>query len=198
MEQIGAGRAVRTLELTETEREIANALQLLTDKPVFYVANVAEEALADLGSQPELLSLERRAAAEGAQVIALCASLEAQIAELAPEERPEFLELSGLSEPGLERVVRAGYELLGLITFFTGNAKECHAWTIPSGTTAAEAAGTVHTDFQKGFIKAEVIHWETLTSLGSEARVREAGRLAVHGRDYVVQDGDVMYVRFRV
>jgi hypothetical protein len=104
----------------------------------------------------------------------------------------------GLSEPGLERVVKAGYDLLGLITFFTGNAKECHAWTVRSGATAPEAAGAVHTDFQKGFIKAEVIPWQLLVEYGSEAKVREAGKLGLHGRDYEVKDGDVLYFRFKV
>jgi ribosome-binding ATPase YchF (GTP1/OBG family) len=113
-------------------------------------------------------------------------------------ERAEYAELVGLTEPGLSRVIRAGYELLGLITFFTGNPKELHAWTVPAGATAPEAAGAVHTDFQKGFIKAEVIEWQTLVALGSEARVREAGKLMIQGRDYVVRDGDVLYFRFKV
>jgi ribosome-binding ATPase len=198
IEHLNAGKPMRSLELAEADRVLVSELSLLTDKPVFYVANVAESALAHLDADTELLALRQAAAAEHAAVVPLCASVEAELAELEPSERAEYAELVGLEEPGLHRVIRAGYELLGLITFFTGNAKELHAWTVPSGSTAPEAAGAVHTDFQRGFIKAEVIEWETLATLGSEARVREAGKLMIQGREYVVRDGDVMYFRFKV
>jgi hypothetical protein len=131
-------------------------------------------------------------------VVPICAALEAQIAELEPADRPEFLASVGLKEPGLFQVIRTGYRLLGLITFFTAGKKECRAWTIEKGWTAPRAAGVIHTDFERGFIKAEVIWWEDLVRLGSEARCREAGKLAIEGKDYVVRDGDVMHFRFNV
>jgi ribosome-binding ATPase YchF (GTP1/OBG family) len=131
-------------------------------------------------------------------VVPICASLEAQIAELEPADRPDFLVSAGLEEPGLNAVIRAGYELLGLITFLTAGKQEVRAWTVRKGATAPQAAGVIHTDFERGFIKAEVIWWEDYVSLGSEAKCREAGKLAIEGRDYVVRDGDVMHFRFNV
>ena len=195
---LDAGRPARVAEVDEKEREIVRDMQLLTNKPVFYVANVDEASLGALDRNPELAKLREFAAAEDAPVVPISAALEAQIAELDPAERPDFLASAGLDEPGLNQVIRTGYELLGLITFFTAGKKECRAWTIEKGWTAPRAAGVIHTDFERGFIKAEVIWWEDLIRLGTEAKCREAGKLAIEGKDYVVRDGDVMHFRFNV
>jgi hypothetical protein len=170
----------------------------LTDKPVFYVANVGEASLSRLDGDAAYQALLSHARAEGSEVVPICAALEAQIAELESEERPDFLASAGLSEPGLHSVIRTGYRLLGLITFLTAGKKECRAWTVQQGVTAPQAAGVIHTDFERGFIKAEVIWWEDLVALGSEAKCREAGKLHIEGKDYVVRDGDVMHFRFNV
>jgi ribosome-binding ATPase len=193
------GKPARALELSdEKELEIVRDMQLLTTKRAFYVANVDEASLGKIEQNPYYQALLKLAAEEKAPVVPICASLEAQIAELAPEDRPEFLKSVGLDEPGLHLVIRTGYELLGLITYLTAGEKECRAWTIRKGWTAPQAAGVIHTDFERGFIKAEVIWWEDLIKLGSEAKCREAGKLAIVGRDYVVRDGDVMHFRFNV
>jgi hypothetical protein len=198
-QHLDAGRPARSQELDdEKSRAIVREMQLLTDKRVFYVANVDEGSLSNLADNPHFAALARHAESEGAPVVPICASLEAQIAELEPEDRPAFLESAGLSEPGLYQVIRTGYRLLGLITFLTAGPKECRAWTVRKGATAPEAAGAIHTDFQRGFIKAEVIWWEDLVALGSEARCREAGKLHIEGKEYVVRDGDVMHFRFNV
>ncbi len=136
--------------------------------------------------------------AEGTAVVPICAALEAQIAELEPADRPEFLASAGLREPGLHAVVRAAFQLLALITFFTAGKPEVRAWTVKKGAKAPQAAGVIHTDFEKGFIKAEVMWWEDFVKLGGEARAREAGKLGIEGKDYVVRDGDVMHFRFNV
>ncbi len=196
---LDSGKPARSFKVEgETENVILRDLQLLTSKPVFYVANVDEASLADLDSNPHLQKLREYAEAEGARVIPICAALEEQIAELEPADRPEFLESVGLKEPGLNHVIRTGYELLGLLTFLTAGEKECRAWTVRKGATAPEAAGAIHSDFQRGFIKAEVIWWEDLIKLGSEAKCREAGKLAIEGKEYVVRDGDVIHFRFNV
>ena len=169
---------------------------MLTRKRLFYVANVHERSLADLDADTRLAALRRYAEAEGAEVVPICARLEAQIAELEPADRPEFLAGAGLTEAGLNHVIRTGYRLLGLITFLTAVEKECRAWTIPRGWTAPQAAGTIHTDFERGFIKAEVIDWTDLLRLGSEAKCREAGKARIEGKGYEVRDGDVMHFRF--
>jgi ribosome-binding ATPase len=195
---LDAGKPARSLPIDDKEKEIVRELSLLTHKPVFYVANVDEGSLGQLDKNQHFRALQQLAAEEGAPVVAICAALEAQIAELEPADRPEFLASVGLEEPGLNHVIRTGYELLGLITFLTAGKQECRAWTIPRGWTAPQAAGVIHTDFERGFIKAEVIWWEDLVRLGSEARCREAGKLGIEGRDYVVRDGDVMHFRFNV
>jgi GTP-binding protein YchF len=177
---------------------IVRDMQLLTAKPSLYVANVDEGSLADVGRNPHFAKLAAFAEKEGARVLPICAALEAQIAELEPADRPEFLASAGLKEPGLFAVIRAGYEMLGLITFFTAGDPEVHAWTITKGTPAPGAAGKIHTDFEKGFIRAEVIRWDDLVKLRSEAKCREAGKIAIEGKEYVVQDGDVMHFRFNV
>lgn len=183
---------------SDIEKKIIRELQLLTDKSTFYVANVDEASLEDVTSNPHYAQLKAHAEQEGAQIVSICAALEAQIAELAPEDRPEFLASAGLLEPGLHRVIRTGYQLLGLHTYLTAGEKETRAWTIPQGSTAPQAAGVIHSDFERGFIKAEVIWWEDLIQLGSEAKCREAGKLRIEGKEYVVKDGDVIHFRFNV
>jgi GTP-binding protein YchF len=177
---------------------IVREMHLLTAKPSFYVANVDEASLGKLEANAHHRAVAQHAAAQGAPVVAICAALEAQIAELEPADRPDFLASAGLAEPGLNAVIRTGFDLLGLITFFTAGKPEVRAWTIRSGSKAPQAAGVIHTDFEKGFIKAEVIRWEDFTKLGGEAKAREAGKLAIEGKDYVVRDGDVMHFRFNV
>lgn len=192
-------KPVRSFDTTsETEEDIIRDMQLLTAKSVFYVANVDEDSLGDISSNAHFAALSELAASEKAPVVAICAALESQISELDPEDRPEFLEGAGLSEPGLNHVIRSGYELLGLETFLTAGEKECRAWTVKKGSTAPQAAGVIHTDFERGFIKAEVIWWEDLLALGSEAKCKEAGKLRIEGKDYVVKDGDVIHFRFNV
>jgi GTP-binding protein YchF len=180
----------------DIEQEVLDELHLLTNKRMFYVANVDETSLGALDKNPHVQALRGHAEAEKAQVVPICASLEAQIAELEPADRPDFLAGAGLTEAGLNLVIRTGYELLGLITYLTAGEKECRAWTIPRGWTAPQAAGIIHTDFERGFIKAEVIDWRDLLRLGSEAKCREAGKARIEGKAYVVQDGDVMHFRF--
>src|SRR5690606_21836493 len=155
-------------------------------------------SVADVKSNKHYVALLAHAEAEGAKVVPICAALEEQIAELAPADRPVFLEGAGLKEPGLHSVIRTGYEPLGLITFLTAGAKECRAWTVVKGSTAPQAAGVIHTDFERGFIKAEVIWWEDLLALGSEAKCKEAGKMAIEGKEYIVRDGDVIHFRFNV
>ena len=168
--------------------------RLLTTKPIVYVANVDESQLAD----PDTALAPLRAAVGDTEVIPVCAAVEAELAELDPEERRELLEAYGLTEPGLARLIRAGYRLLGLITFLTGGPDEVKAWTVPAGTPAPVAAGTIHSDIERGFIRAEVMSYTDLDRLGSEQAVKEAGLLRLEGREYVVQDGDVVYFRFNV
>jgi GTP-binding protein YchF len=198
VKHLDAGLPARSLELDEKEAPLLAELQLLTSKPTFFVANVDERSLARLERNEHYAALVRLGAARNAKVVPICAALEAQIAELDAADRPEFLASAGLIEPGLHQVIRTGYELLGLITFLTGGEDECRAWTVRRGATAPEAAGVIHTDFQRGFIKAEVIWWEDLVALKSEARCREAGKMAIEGKEYVMRDGDVVHFRFNV
>lgn len=196
---LDAGKPARSCPLeSDTEKEVIIELQLLTMKPTFYVANVDENSIADVSSNKFYQALVAHAEAEGARVVPICAALEEQIAELDPEDRPAFLESAGLSEPGLHAVIRTGYDLLGLITYLTAGEKECRAWTVEKGSTAPQAAGVIHSDFERGFIKAEVIWWEDLLSLGSEAKCKEAGKMAIEGKEYIVRDGDVIHFRFNV
>ena len=194
------GLPVRAQKLTPEEQVLANELQLLTSKKVFYVANVSEKQLADAdaGKDPLVEALRARADKEGAPVVVICAAAEAEIATLDPAERGDFLASLGLTEPGLNKVVRTGYKLLDLITFFTAGETEVRAWTIRQGTKAPQAAGTIHSDFEKGFIKAEIIWWEDLVKLGSEAACRAAAKLAIEGKEYVMRDGDTAHFRFNV
>ncbi len=169
-------------------------LGLLTSKPVLYVCNV-DEGSADKGNAFSA-QVFGRAAEEGAKAVVVSAKIESEIAVLPPDEQTEYLEAVGLSEPGLNRVIRAGYDLLGLITYFTAGPKEARAWTVTQGTRAPQAAGVIHTDFEKGFIRAETIAYPDYVSLKGEAGARDAGRLRLEGKDYVVQDGDVLHFRF--
>ncbi len=193
--QLDQARPVRALTLTEEERRDLRELQLLTAKPVMYVANVDEHGFAD---NPLLAALEKRAAAEGAVVVPVCAAIEAEIAQLDESERAEFLAELDVKEPGLNRVIRAAYRLLGLQTFFTAGPKEVRAWTVRIGATAPQAAGVIHTDFERGFIRAEVIAFADYLAGKGEAGARDAGKLRLEGKEYVVQEGDVMYFRFNV
>ena len=173
-------------------------LGLLTAKPVLYAANVGEGDLPEADGNAHVAALRELARAEGAEVVVICAEAEAQIAELDPAERAEFLTDLGLERSGLDKLVHAAYRLLGLITFFTAGPKEARAWTVRAGTRAPRAAGEIHSDIERGFIRAEVIGYDDYVSLGSEQAVRDAGRLRVEGKDYVVRDGDVIHFRFNV
>ncbi|AKI99642.1 hypothetical protein ATI61_109164 [Archangium gephyra] len=189
---------VRAQKLTSDERAVLKDLFLLTDKPVLYVANISEKQIGKEDSDPMVQRVREMAAKEGAGVVVLAAAMEAEIQQLPEEERPGFLESAGLTEPGLHKVVREGYKLLGLQTYFTVGEQECRAWTIHKGDKAPQAAGVIHSDFERGFIKAEVMRWEDLLKYGSESAVKEKGLLRVEGKEYVVQDGDCMHFRFNV
>jgi GTP-binding protein YchF len=191
-------RAAEVQVEEEREKLVLRDLQLITLKPMFYVANVREEQLARLESDPLVAKVRQRAAAEGTQAEVMCAAIEAEIMQLPPAERPEFLQSVGLAEPSLNHVIRTGYRMLDFITFFTAGKKEVRAWTIKQGAKAPQAAGKIHTDFERGFIKAEVISWEDLVALRTEAACKAAGKMATEGKEYVVRDGDVMHFRFNV
>ena len=194
LELLREGKPARLAAVAEDERVIFNGLGLLTSKPVLYVANV-DEASAATGNQYSALVVER-AAQEGAGCVVISAKIEAELAELSQEERRAYLAELGLVEPGLNRLIREGYKLLGLITYFTAGPKEARAWTVPQGTRAPQAAGVIHTDFEKGFIRAETIPYDDYVALGGEAGARDAGKLRLEGKDYVVKDGDVLHLRF--
>jgi len=194
------GRVVRELLSSMDEDAkylVTKELTLLTAKPVLYVCNVDEGAIESGNAHTE--AFRKAVAAENAEIINICAGIEAQIAELdTKEERQEFLEMMGLSEPGVNRLIHSAYKLLNLITYFTAGVKEVRAWTVRRGAKAPEAAGVIHSDFEKGFIRAEVIKYLDFITLGSEAKVKEAGKMAVEGKEYVVTDGDLMHFRFNV
>ncbi len=194
------GKPARTFRLPDHAEAagVFREMHLLTAKPTFYIGNVDEGSLGKLADNKHYQALKRRAEAEGALLVPICAALEAQIAELDPADRPEFLASAGLAEPGLYAVVRTGFELLGLITYFTAGKTEVRAWTIKRGTRAPQAAAAIHTDFEKGFIKAEVIWWEDFIKFGGEAKARDSGKLGIEGKEYVVRDGDVMHFKFNV
>ncbi len=193
-----AGTPVRAQRLSDEDRVVLADLFLLTAKPVLYIANVDESQLGKESTDPRILAVKALADAEGAPMVEISGKVESELAALAPGEREEYLKSLGLEEPGLDRLVHAGYRLLGLITFFTVGEDECRAWTVRKGARAPQAAGVIHTDFEKGFIKAEVSRQQDLLELGSEAALRERGKLRMEGRDYVVEDGDVMHFRFNV
>ncbi|MCU7922168.1 MAG: redox-regulated ATPase YchF [Candidatus Thiodiazotropha sp. (ex Dulcina madagascariensis)] len=194
-DHLDRGKPVRGMDLSEDEGSEVRDLFLLTVKPVLYIANVAEDGFED---NPHLDTLAALADDEGAEVVPVCAAIEAEIVELDEEERGEFLTDMGLHEPGLNRVVRAGYRLLGLETYFTAGEKEVRAWTIPESATAPQAAGVIHTDFERGFIRAEVVAYEDFVACKGEQGAREAGKLRSEGKEYVVRDGDVIHFRFNV
>jgi len=190
------GNPVRSAPLSDLERRDLRELHLLTAKPVIYIANVDEAGLA--AGNAYLEALRARAELEHAVVVPVCAAIEAEIAQLPEAERAEFLRDLGLKEPGLNRVIRGAYELLGLLTYFTAGPKEVRAWTVRAGSTAPQAAGVIHTDFERGFIRAEVIAFEDYVNYRGEAGAREAGRLRLEGKEYIVREGDVMHFRFNV
>ena len=193
--QLDEVRPARALGLTEEEQRDIRDLHLLTAKPVMYIANVAENGFE---GNPLLAAIEARAAREGAAVVPVCAAIEAEIAQLEESDRAEFLAELKLTEPGLARLIRAAYRLLGLQTFFTAGPKEVRAWTVRVGASAPQAAGAIHTDFERGFIRAEVIGFEDYVGLRGEAGAREAGKLRLEGKEYVMQEGDVVHFRFNV
>jgi GTP-binding protein YchF len=192
---LDSGRPARSLPLDAFERERLRELSLLTSKRVLYVANVDERGLA---GNAQVDALRRLAAEEGSEVVAVCAAIEAEIAELDDADRATFLADLGLDEPGLDRIIHAGYRLLGLLTFFTAGPKEVRAWTVRNGATAPQAAGAIHTDFERGFIRAETIAYDDYVACAGENGAREAGKLRLEGKDYVVREGDVMHFRFNV
>lgn len=189
------GRAARVVELDKEERRLIRDLNLLTIKPLLYVANVDESGFEN---NPLLDKVREHAARENANVVPVCAAIEAEIAQLDDADKAEFLKDLGLEEPGLNRVIRAGYKLLGLLTYFTAGVKEVRAWTVKKGSTAPQAAGVIHTDFEKGFIRAEVIAYEDFVAHGGEQGAKDAGKWRLEGKDYIVQEGDVMHFRFNV
>ena len=189
------GRPARTVAWAKEELAVLKPIFLLTMKPVMYVANVSESGFA---GNPLLAAVEEYAAREGAPVVPICAAIEAQLADLDDAEKAVFLADMGLTEPGLARLIRAGYKLLGLQTYFTAGPKEVRAWTVSVGATAPQAAGVIHTDFERGFIRAEVINFADYVACRGEQGAKEAGKMRVEGKDYVVGDGDVMHFRFNV
>ena len=191
--QVAEGRPARQARVAPEEERAFRQLQLLTAKPVLYVGNVDE---ASIGGNPLSQRVRERAAAEGAGAVVICAKIEAELAGLNAEEREDYLQHLGLAEPGLNQLLREGYRLLDLITFFTAGPKEARAWTVPAGTKAPRAAGAIHTDFEKGFIRAETIAFDDYVAAGGEQGAKEAGKMRLEGKDYVVKDGDVMLFRF--
>jgi len=192
---LDAVKPVRSLDVTDDERKDLRELQLLTAKPLMYVANVMEGGFEN---NPLLDAVNKRAKAEGAFVVPVCAAIEAEIAQLDEADRADFLKEIGQDEPGLDRVIRTGYKLLGLQTYFTAGVKEVRAWTVRVGATAPQAAGAIHTDFERGFIRAEVIAYEDFIACRGEAKAKETGKLRLEGKEYIVREGDVMHFRFNV
>lgn len=196
LEALQAGRPARTVELAEEEKSIARDLFLITAKPMLYVANVDDSGLAD--GNEWVTAVEKRAAEEHSQVVRISGALESEIAQLEPAERAEFLKDMGLTEPGLDRLIHSAYRLLDLITYFTAGVQEVRAWTIRRGTKAPGAAGVIHSDFERGFIKADAYHSDDLFSYGSEQAVKEKGLLRSEGKEYIVRDGDILFFKFNV
>jgi GTP-binding protein YchF len=189
------GHTARMLDMSDDEQKVARAFHLLTTKPTMYIANVAEDGFEN---NPHLDVVRTIAASEGAQVVVVCNKIESEIAELDDEDKMEFLSEIGMEEPGLDRVIRAGYELLGLQTYFTAGVKEVRAWTIKVGDTAPRAAAAIHTDFERGFIRAEVVGYNDFIQYKGESGAKEAGKWRLEGKEYIVKDGDVVHFRFNV
>lgn len=194
-EHLDSGQPVRAMNLDADQLDLMTGLHLLTIKPTMYIANVAEDGFDD---NPALEAVKALAEKENAIVVAICASIEAEIADLADEDKTEFLAELGQDEPGLNRVIRSGYQLLGLHTYFTAGPKEVRAWTVEVGATAPEGAGVIHTDFQKGFIRAEVISYDDFVQFNGEQGAKDAGKWRLEGKEYIIKDGDVMHFRFNV
>ena len=192
---LSEGKRARTIALSDEDLAALKPLCLITTKPVMYIANVAEDGF---DNNPHLDAVREYAASEGAVVVPICNKIESEIAELDDSEKAEFLEALGMEEPGLNRVIRGGYELLGLQTYFTAGVKEVRAWTVKIGATAPQAAAVIHTDFEKGFIRAEVVAYDDFIQYKGEAGAKEAGKWRLEGKDYIVKDGDVMHFRFNV
>lgn len=192
------GKPVRTFEMTDEERETLKDAFFLTDKKVIYVANVNESQLPTIDTDPYVQKVRDYAKAEGAEVIALCAKLEEELSELDDEDKEMMMQDYGIDESGLDKLIKASYSLLGLISFLTSGKDECRAWTIKKGTKAPQAAGKIHTDFERGFIKAEVVSYDDLMKYGSYNATREKGLVRLEGKDYVVKDGDIILFRFNV
>jgi len=195
-DQLSKGKPLRHLSYSDGESKILDELHLLTSKPILYVANLSEEEMLEGNEYVRLI--EDIAAKEGATVVTICGKIEDELSTMPIEEHEEFLKEMGLSEPGLYKLIRAGYDLLNLLTFFTAGEKEVRAWTVLKGTKAPQAAGKIHSDIERGFIRAEVMSYTDLDSLGSSNAVKEKGLLRLEGKDYVMKEGDVVYFRFNV
>ncbi|MDD6985630.1 MAG: redox-regulated ATPase YchF [Eubacteriales bacterium] len=199
LETLNEGKTARQVEMTEDEKEMLGDLNLLTLKPIIYVANVSEDEAAEVSPDNEMYnSVKKVAEAEGAEVIPVCAGIEAEISELEPEEKKAFLEDMGITESGLDKLIKASYSLLGYISYLTAGPKEVRAWTIVKGTKAPQAAGKIHSDFERGFIRAEVVSFEDLMECGSMNVAKEKGLVRSEGKDYVMRDGDIVLFRFNV
>ncbi|RIW31586.1 redox-regulated ATPase YchF [Bacillus salacetis] len=192
------GRSARTVEFTDEQMKVVKGLHLLTIKPVLYVANVSEDDIADPSDNEYVQQVREFAEGDNAEVIVVCAKIESEIAELDDEEKAMFLEELGIEESGLDQLIRAAYDLLGLATYFTAGVQEVRAWTFRQGMKAPECAGIIHTDFEKGFIRAETVSYDDLVSNGTMAAAREAGKVRLEGKEYIVKDGDVIHFRFNV
>ncbi len=193
-----AGRSARTVTLTDDERAVARNFFLLTTKPTIYAANVEESALTNIDDNPRVQAVREIAAKEAAECVVICAQLEADLVALPPEERLDYLNSLNVSTSGVDQLIKSAYHLLGLMSFLTAGEKEVRAWTIPQGTRAQTAAGTIHSDIERGFIRAEIVSYEELTAAGSYAAAREKGLLRLEGKDYIMQEGDVAHFRFNV
>lgn len=194
-DQLDQGLPARAMSFTDDQKKALREFHLITMKPVMYIANVNEDGFEN---NPYLDTVKQIAERDGAEVVPICAAIEAELIELDDEERQEYLNELGLEEPGLNRVIRAGYSLLGLQTYFTAGEKEVRAWTVVVGATAPKAAAVIHTDFERGFIRAETISYDDFINCGGEQGAKEAGKLRVEGKDYIVKDGDIMHFRFNV
>ena len=193
------GQTVRSIDLTEDELEMIKELNFLTTKPTLYIANVGEDEVATADTENKYVAeVQKYAAKEGAEVVTISARVESEIAELDSEDAKEFLAELGVSESGLEKLIKAAFDLLGLMTFLTAGSDECRAWTIVKGTTAPKAAGKIHSDIERGFIRAEIVSYDDLVAAGSTAAAREKGQVRLEGKEYIMQDGDVTYFRFNV
>jgi ribosome-binding ATPase len=193
-----AGRSARTVTLTDDERAVARNFFLLTTKPTIYAANVEESALTNIDDNPRVQAVREIAAKEAAECVVICAQLEADLVALPPEERLDYLKSLNVSTSGVDQLIKSAYHLLGLMSFLTAGEKEVRAWTIPQGTRAQTAAGTIHSDIERGFIRAEIVSYDELMSAGSYAAAREKGLLRLEGKDYIMQEGDVVHFRFNV